>query len=201
MEFEDDRIVFDQWKDMKPQMPYGQLPVMRVDDGPMQTQSTAMLRWVGSQSSKMELYPVAASLYKVEEAMGVMEDFKQSWSPCLYISNAPTKYGYPEGYAQTDVGKETIKAMREAWVAESMPRFAGYLQGLLAANGGGGGWLASSKDPTIVDCVAVPFLRGFTRGHIDHVPTTCLDAYPALVDYIKRFCALVPGRYTDGLHE
>ena len=196
LEFEDDRVKFDQWKDLKPQTPYGQLPILRVDDGPVRTQSMAMLRWVGSQSPT--LYP-ATSLYKIEEAMGVVEDLRQSWAPCLYVANAPTKYGHPEGFSQTDAGKETVQRMRETWVRESLPKFAGYLQGLLASNDGA--WLASTKDPTIVDCVAVVFLRGFTRGHVDHVPTTCLDDFPVLVDYIKRFCALVPGRYTDGLHE
>ena len=203
--FEDERIVFDQWKDVKPTTPYGQLPVLTVDDGPMQTQSMAMLRWVGCMQSKDDnkasLYPIhdPTALYQVEEAMGVVEDFRTSWAPCLYMTSAPAKYGHPEGFFQTDAGKDAVKAIRELWVRESLPKFAGYLTGLLARNDNK--WLGSKDGPTLVDCVAVVFLRGFTRGHIDHVPTACLDAYPALVDYVKRFCALVPGRFTDGLHE
>ena len=183
-------------------MPFGQLPVLRIDDGPMQTQSMAMLRWVGTQSTS-QLYPTGDTdaMYRVEEALGVVEEFRNSWSPCLYITRNPVAYGHPEGYFGTDEGKAKLKEIREYWTANTFPKFAKHLESLLAKHDNQ--WLASSTTgPTIADCVAVVFLRGFTRGHIDHVPTTLLDSHPALVDYIKRFCALdgVKGRYTDGLH-
>ena len=33
-------------------------------------------------------------------------------------------------------------------------------------------------------------LKQFQRGHIDYVPTTCLDAYPAITAWIARMLAL-----------
>ena len=33
-EYEDDRVKFPDWKDLKPKTPYGQLPVMTIDDDP-----------------------------------------------------------------------------------------------------------------------------------------------------------------------
>jgi glutathione S-transferase len=65
-----------------------------------------------------------------------------------------------------------------------------------------GKFLVEGDAPTVADCLAIPFLRGFTRGHIDHIPTTCLDDFPAVVEYIKNCCALegVKGRYQNGLY-
>lgn len=204
VDYEDVRIKGADWKDLKPKMPYGQLPILQVgEDGPMQTQSMAILRWVGSSKSA-SLYPAAdpQTMYAIEEALGVLDDLKASWAPCLYISMKPHVYGHDESLKGTDELKSKVKAMRETWVKDTFPVFAGYLEGLLAKNDNQ--WLASSgSGPTIADCVAVPFLRSFTKGHVDHVPTTLLDGHPKLVDYVKRFCALpaIQGRYKDGLHE
>jgi glutathione S-transferase len=55
-EYEDVRVKFPDWKELKPKTPYGQLPIVTIDDGPMRTQSGAMLRWVGATLSKT-LYP------------------------------------------------------------------------------------------------------------------------------------------------
>ena len=47
----------------------------------------------------------------------------------------------------------------------------------------------------------MPYIRRFSRGFIDYVPTDCLDKYPAVVSYLERFCALpeLEGRYHDGI--
>lgn len=199
IEYEDERVAFDAWKDLKPTTPFGQLPILTVDNGPMQSQSMAMLRWIGTLPSNAisNLYPTtdAKAMYAIEEALGVVQDFKDSWTPCLYISRAPEKYGHDK----VDDKVALVKKVRAYWVKEHLPKFAADLQKLLVAHDGQ--FLASTAGPTIADCVAVPFLRSFTKGHIDHVATTVLDQYPVLTAYVQRVCALVPGRYTDGLHE
>ena len=48
VEFEDDRIKFPQWQELKPTTPHGTLPIMTIDDGPVITQSQAMLRYAAS---------------------------------------------------------------------------------------------------------------------------------------------------------
>lgn len=113
----------------------------------------------------------------------------------------PTKYGHPEGYPSTAEGQAKVKELREKWVADELPAFLDVISGMLEKNGGS--WLAGGDEPTIADCLAVPLLRGWTRGHVDNVPTTYLDEYPQVADYIKRFCGheKIKGRYTDGLNE
>lgn len=200
VDFIDDRLAFKDWPDFKLKTPYGQVPVMTLgDDGEMKAQSGAILRYIAKTYSKT-LYPDEA-LYEVEEAMGVMGDVRNSWAPNLYIGMQPENFGYGKDFPKTDEGKAKIKEMREAWVKNKMPTMLGHLTTLLKRHDNQ--WLASTDFPTIADCDAVVFLRSFTKGHMEHVPTTVLEDYPELVTYVKRFCALpqIKGRYTDGLHE
>jgi len=197
-EFEDDRVPFSKWGDMKPTTPYGGLPLMTIDDGPVRTESKAMLRWVGATFSK-DLYP-REKLFEIEEAIGLVEDMNKSWTAPLYIGMRPHIFGYPEGYSKTEEGKEKVASMRKQWVEESLPKFIGFIEDKIEKSGGK--WLVEGDQPTIADCLLVPALRNFSRGHIDHVEANCLDKYPKIVDYIKRFCALpgVQGRYTTGIY-
>ena len=170
---------------------------MTIDGGAPRAQSMAMLRYVASKSDA--LYP-KDSLFDIEEALGVVEDMQGSWGPNLYVGMRPENYGYPEDFSKTDQGKELVKKMREAWVKEKLPHHLDILVGLLKKQDKQ--FLASKSAPTIVDCVAIPLLRSFTKGHIDHVPTSCLESHPDIVDYVKRFCALpaIKERYDNGLH-
>ena len=201
VEFEDKRVKFPEWNDLKPQTPNGKLPVMQIDDGPMLTQSMAMLRWVAAKYSD-SLYPIkdVDKMFAVDEVLGLLDDFRSVWLPSMYLPRAFEAYGHPENYGSTDECKATVKKLREKWVKEEAPKMASSLEKCLDKNDNN--WLASKDAPTIADCVAVPFLRSFTRGHVDHVPTTVWDDHPKIVDYIKRFCALegVKGRYNDGIH-
>jgi prostaglandin-H2 D-isomerase / glutathione transferase len=192
-EYEDIRVAFPDWGALKPTLPYGQLPVMTIDDGPMLTQSKALLRHVGATYSST-LYPTNKIL-PIEEAIGVVEDLQKSFSPAMN----PQKALMPDGYFSTDEGKEVIKKLRETFIATDLPKYMKFLAALLKRNDGK--WLASTDEPTIADCYALPIVRGFTRGHMDHFPTTVLDDFPEIVDWIKRFCALesVKGRYSNGI--
>merc|ERR1712125_288293 len=82
-EFEDIRVKFPDWAEMKPTTPYGQLPLLTVDDGPTRTQSNAMLRWAGMLKPEKELYP-ADKVFDIQEAIGVIEDMNKSFIPCIY---------------------------------------------------------------------------------------------------------------------
>jgi glutathione S-transferase len=200
-EFEDDRIKFPDWAALKPKTPNGQLPVMTIGDDPtLRTQSAAMLRYVGAECSPDgSLYP-RDKLYDVEEVLGLLDDAKRDWNGPFYLGMAPTKFGYPQDYNKTDEGKALLKKMREQFVQETLPQHLDRLTKLLEKSGDK--WLVAGCDsPTIADCAWVPFLRNYTRGHIDYVDVKCLDGHPKVVEYVKRFCDLpsIKGRYTSGL--
>jgi glutathione S-transferase len=197
--FEDVRVSFQDWPAMKPSTPNGQLPLMTIDDdSSVKTQSKAMLRWVGMTKSST-LYPIE-KVFDIEEVIGDLDDLYRVYMPAQYIGMRPTAFGYPEGYQTTEEGKKLTESMRTTFVKECLPGFMKRLTDKMSKHGGP--FLVAGTEPTVADCVAVPMLRGLTRGVVDYIDPNCLDAYPEIVSYIKNFCALEPikGRYTDGLH-
>mmetsp|Transcript_38659 Transcript_38659/g.84837 ORF Transcript_38659/g.84837 Transcript_38659/m.84837 type:complete len:230 (-) Transcript_38659:292-981(-) len=197
--FEDDRIKFPEWGELKPKTPHGTVPVMTIDDGPMKTQSGAMLRYAATLDKTGALYPTD-KMYDVEQAIGVIGDMTRSWTPNLYISMRPKAFGYPEDFPKTDEGKAKIASMRKEWVETELPKWLGFLSDMIDANGGT--YLCGGDKPTIADCMAVPTIRNFTRGHIDHVDVDCVaKCNPKVAAYVERFCALpeIKGRYSSGL--
>lgn len=197
VEFEDCRIKFPEWGDLKASTPYGQLPVMEVDGGEMKAQSGAMLRYCGTLGNK-SLYPTE-KLYEIEEALGVIGDLNNAFMPGLYMGMRPHLFGYEEGSQATDEGKKIIEQVRTAFVQTELPKYLGFLEALLEKSGGD--WLVAGDSPTIADCFAVPNIRRFTCGFIDHVPVDCLESHPKVVAYLERFCALpeFKGRYSKGV--
>ena len=181
--FEDHRINFADWPAMKPTMPYGQLPILELDNGQIVTQSEAMMRLVAGDLMPSD--PLAR--LAVDEAIGIAGDFDRDWMPCLYISFDPTKYGYPEEFKGTEKCSELIKTMRENFIKNKLPVWLSHYEKLLTAKGNE--FICGTK-PTLADCVIIPQLRKFQGGFIDHVPNTSLDAYPAITSYIDRFLAI-----------
>jgi glutathione S-transferase len=96
-------------------------------------------------------------------------------------------FGYPEDFNKTDDGKAKVKELRENFNANTLPQYLTYLQKELEANGGK--YLCGDK-LTIADCLALPTLRNFTRGHIDHLPVTCLEINPRVVQYVADMMAV-----------
>jgi glutathione S-transferase len=195
-DFEDVRVEFSDWPALKPTFPGGMLPVMQIDNGPILTQSTAILRMVGKTYSDT-LYPADCE-YAIDEAMGIADDMVHGWEPCEFFAYFYTKMGHPDDFIGRDEAKEVIAKLRTSWINNELPGYAKRITEMLEKNGG---WLATKDGPSIADCKLIPLLRTFTRGHCEHVPADTLESYPALIDYIKRFCALDPikGWYTTGL--
>jgi prostaglandin-H2 D-isomerase / glutathione transferase len=196
--FEDHRVKRQDWEEFKKSTPYGQLPIMSIDDGPPRAQSEGMLRWIGTDLCPA-LYP-KDRLLDVEEAMGLVLDAHEARAVSLFLNFCPEMYGHPADWNQTEEGKQMIKIMREKIVSEQLPKFMGYFSAMLRKNGNQ--WLASTEGPTLADCMAIPLLRSFSLGFMDHVPANCLDDYPDIVRYVKRFCSLpqIVGRYETGLY-
>jgi glutathione S-transferase len=134
VEFQDERIEFPQWTELKPKTPFGQLPLLCIDDKPPVTQSYAMLRYVGRLSN---LYPQDIDKAReIDEVCGLQEDFARALTPSMYIAMRPHLFGYPENLPEEE--RKSIQAkLRAALVAEGgdIPRFLGYFESILAKNG------------------------------------------------------------------
>lgn len=188
--FEDERVKFADWQARKPTTKYGQMPVMLID-GVEHNQSGGLLRYIGSQLGGGALYPVgdAAGLLKVEEALGVSDDLQRAFTPALYVGMRPKYLGYPESGDGWDKAAK-VKAMRETFLKEELPKYMGYVTKLLAENNAGGGGYVCGPNLTIADCAIYPQLNYFTRGVADHIPKDCLEPYPAVTAYLKRIQAV-----------
>lgn len=190
IEFDDVRIPFAKWPELKCHTPYGQLPVMSINNGAFIAQSYAMLQYVGTLVPS--LCP-ADQFLQVQEAIGLVDDFERSWRPCVSLALEPEKLGYGITPATASFVKgspelnETIKSLRETFLANEMPKFCSFFSKMIEMNGGS--FLCGSQ-PTLADCCLAPVLERYTLGFVDHVPVETLDAYPVMTKYLAAFKAL-----------
>ena len=134
LSFEDERIEMASWQQLKPSTPYGQLPLLSIDDQPPVTQSYGMLRYIGRLTN---LYPEdPEKALKIDEVCGLQEDFVRALTPSMYIGMRPHLFGYPEDMPEAE--RKAVQAkLRAALMADGgdIPRFLSYFDALLAKNG------------------------------------------------------------------
>jgi len=185
--FVDERVDFSQWTAMKPTTPFGQLPLLTVDGAPPVSQSDAMLRWAGRLATMHKGVPLFADddALAIDEALGLVADLNTEWRTPVFIGMNPAAFGYAKEFKGTPEHMEVVKAIREKWMAENFPKFMGFV----TARVKGGGFMAGDT-VTIADCALIPALARFTSGSVDHVPATCMEAFPEVAAYIERFMAL-----------
>ena len=132
--FEDARVDFPNWPALKPTTPYGQVPLLEIDDGPPVTQSFAMLRYVGRLSG---LYPDDPLLaLHIDEVCGLQEDMARALAPSIFVGMRPHVLGYAADLPEAE--RKGIQAkLRAALIAEGgdIPRYLGYFEALLEKNG------------------------------------------------------------------
>lgn len=190
IEFEDVRIQPENWVELKGQTPFGQLPVMSIEEGPYIAQSNAMLQYIGTLAPN--LCP-EDRFFKVQEAIGLVDDFERAFRPCIGIALEPENYGYGITSVTSDIVKdspdlgEVIKSLREAFLLNELPKYCGFFSGLIEQSGGP---FICGPEPTLADCCLAPSLERYTLGFIDHVPKEALDPYPAMKSYLEAFKSL-----------
>lgn len=177
IEFEDERVSFAEWCKLKPSTPYGQLPIMSIDGGKPFGQSKAMFMFA-SKLGGHKLYPESKRM-QIDEMLGLCEDIEKAWMPCLYVGMRPQMLGHPADWSE-DAKKAVTKRLRETFVAESLPKFMGFLTTILEREGP----FLCGKEMTLADIYLLPILRAYRKGHIDFVPTDCLDQYGTVTKWL-----------------
>jgi len=185
--FEDERINFEQWKDIKPTTKFGQVPMLVLPDGMEMAQSLAMMMYVARLNPSSGSYPAdPVAAMRVDEMIGLAQDFDKSVLPSLYLNMMPAMFGFPADWPKTPEGQAQVKAVREDFVANKLPeRVAHYVRALETT-----GSFLCGDTPTIADCYVFAQLKSITKGVMDHIPTTCLDEYPAIQAWMARFAAI-----------
>lgn len=189
VEFEDVRVgMGEEWEELKPKTKYGQLPFLKIDNGPELPQSDAILRLVGTMG-KNALYPQdPAEQFKVNEAINVIDDMARAFHPAYYFQWTPEAFGYAKDFPESEEGIAKFKELRETFLADVLPTHLKNVAMLLKANGNK--FIASSAGPTIADCHTVAFLNQFQLGQHEHFPKGCLSISPEVAEYIERFLAI-----------
>eukprot|EP00283_Hemiselmis_rufescens_P008670 CAMPEP_0173420562 /NCGR_PEP_ID=MMETSP1357-20121228/1990_1 /TAXON_ID=77926 /ORGANISM="Hemiselmis rufescens, Strain PCC563" /LENGTH=255 /DNA_ID=CAMNT_0014383361 /DNA_START=51 /DNA_END=816 /DNA_ORIENTATION=+ len=164
IQFTDERFTYDQWKEIKPTIPGGAVPVLEVD-GKTFTQSAALLRYAGRRSG---LYPEdLVEAMRCDEVLDI-------------VSEVLTK-------TPQDADVEVKKAKRAEYAAGPMKGKMGLL-GSYAEQSGPDGFIAG-KSFTIADLVLESTVGMFESGNFDHVASDYCEQWPALVALAKRIRA------------
>jgi glutathione S-transferase len=163
IKFEDKRISFSEFGEMRESTPFKTLPVLEID-GTEVTQSNAMSRYVGRMAG---LYPdVALQALYCDEVLGALEDLSH------YIVQT---FGLQD---------EELKLAREklgdGWLSV-------YLRGLAGLLARGGGEYFADDRLTVADLKAFVQMRSLLSGNLDHVPKDLAQRLaPSLVEHQER---------------
>jgi len=163
IEFEDHRISFPEFMEMRGGTRFNSVPTLEVD-GAEVTQSNAISRYVGKMA---KLYPDddLQALY-CDEVLGALEDVNH------YIVRT---FGL-EG----DALKEARENLVDGWLSV-------YLRGFSDLLARGGGEYFADQRLTIADLKMLVLTRSLRSGNLDHIPTDLVqELAPGLVDHRGR---------------
>ncbi len=163
IDFEDKRISFPEFGEMRKGARFNSVPVLEID-GNAVTQSNALSRYVGKMAG---LYPAdnLQALY-CDEVLGALEDLSH------YIVQTFGLQG------------EELKLAREKLVDGWL---SVYLQGLDELLARGGGEYFAGDDLSVADLKAFVQVRSLRSGKLDHVPADLVQRLaPGLVEHQER---------------
>jgi len=159
--FEDVRISFEQFGQMRENFPLNAVPTLEIG-GTVYTQTNAMLRYAGS---KANLYPADTWLaFLCDEILDICEDVFHAISKTLYL----------EG--------DELKTAREAMVAGPLTRVLKLLEQRLAS-----AEYFVDKKLSVADLKVFLNTRMLLSGMFDHVPVDMVQQVaPSLVSHMER---------------
>jgi glutathione S-transferase len=156
VDFEDMRIKFETWPALKPQTPYGSLPVLEMPGQPPLAQTNAILVLIGRRHGLHPADDLEAARH--EAMMQHVEDLRAAVGPTLRLKD-PEK-----------------KAAREALAAQELPAWAQAAEKNISAVPFFGG-----AKLNVVDLKLHMAVRWFSGGKVDHIPATIFAGYPKLM--------------------
>ena len=151
IEFEDERLSFEEFGKRRQDLRFSSLPVLEIDGNPV-TQSNALSRYVGKMAG---LYPEddLQALY-CDEVLDALEDVNHYIVPTLFLQG------------------DELRAAREKLVAGWLTVYLKGLGQLLAR--GGGNYFADDR-LTVADLKTLVQVRALRSGRMDHVPIDLVE--------------------------
>jgi len=163
VEFEDERLSFRQFGEMRASTRFNSVPVLEIDDVVV-TQTNAMCRYVGKLAGLYPEDPVQA-LY-CDEAMEAVEDLLHRIVRTIGL----------EG----DELREAREALADGWLSI-------FLRGLNDILARGGGEYFADHRLTVADLKVFVQVRSITSGNLQHIPADLVQRVaPGLVEHQTR---------------
>ncbi|KAF4657140.1 glutathione Stransferase [Perkinsus olseni] len=166
IKFEDVRIKPDDWPVKKAAnvYPMNQLPVLEFEDGTMATQSTAILRYVGSLKPSIGLYPAdILQRLRVDEMLGIVTDIHAKIGATVLMTDEAQKAA-----ARKDLAEKTL------------PFYFTRIEKIM-----GGHKFSAGDSLTIADLDLVGVIEWLAAGVLTGIPADIIDGFPKLVTLRK----------------
>lgn len=163
IDFEDHRLSFPEFMEMRKDTRFNSVPVLEID-GAAVTQSNALSRYVGKMAG---LYPTddVQALY-CDEVMDALEDVLH--------------YIVPTFGLEGDELQKAREKLADGWLSI-------YVRGLGDLLARGGGEYFADNRLTVADLKTFVLLRWLRSGALDHIPTDLVDnVAPGLVEHQER---------------
>lgn len=163
IEFEDNRLSFPEFNEMRQGTRFNSVPVLEID-GAAVTQSNALGRYVGKMAG---LYPAddLQALY-CDEVLDALEDILHYMVPTFGL--------------QGEELRQARERLVDGWLSV-------YLRGLDELLTRGGGEYFADNGLTVADLKAFVVTRWLHSGSLDHVPTELVqELAPGLVEHQER---------------
>lgn len=161
--FEDRRIAFSEFAEVRKNTPFGQVPTVEID-GETLTQSNALCRYFGKQA---DLYPADAyQALLCDEVMDAIEDATHNIVDTFGLTG------------------DALKSAREQLVSGPLTMYLTWLNARLAQQGGK--YFADNR-LTIADFKVMVFTQWLSSGQLDHIPTSLVsEVAPAVFAHLTQ---------------
>jgi glutathione S-transferase len=168
VEFEDERLDKEAFMTLKPTLPYGQMPVLTVGDKVL-AQTNAINLYVGKLTGT---YPEEADLaVYVDEVAATQEDLTSKVTPSFHMPDGPEKLA-----ARAELVKPCSPFMT---LLTNLNTRIGVI------NGNSKGFILGGSKPCIVDFQIYSFVKSFSSGFLEGIPTTLFDTFENLTGVYK----------------
>lgn len=153
LEFDDNRLSFEAFSKIKPELPFGSMPVLEVKNHGVISQTNAILRLIGRQHG---LHP--EDLFEAvrhDELMEAVEELRHRISATMRIEDAAVK-----------------KAARQKLATDYIPYWGAGVEQLI-----GTGPFLAGEQPNVADIKLYMAHKWISSGGIDDIPTETFDPF------------------------
>jgi len=157
IDFDDVRVPSAEWPALKPQTPFGSLPILELPGKPPLAQTNAILVYIGRLYGLHPKDDFAAASH--EALMNYAEDLRHNVGPTMHIADEAQK-----------------RAAREELANNYLPTWGTNVERQLGNHPFVGG-----DKLHVVDLKLYMIVRWFASGVVDHVPKTVFDHCPKLM--------------------